>query len=48
MNDKRQVMVKLGHMVQIRVCRLMQKWCLTSLINNNNNKNNNKTKERTL
>ena len=40
-------MVKLGHVVQIRVCRLTQTWCLISLINNNN-KNNNKTKERTL
>ena len=47
MNSKRQVMVKLGHVVQIRVCRLTQTWCLISLINNNN-KNNNKTKERTL
>ena len=31
MNSKRQVKMKLGHVVQIRVCRLTLTWCLTSL-----------------
>ena len=31
MNSKRQVKMKLGHVVQIRVCRLTLTWCLSSL-----------------
>ena len=32
MNSKRQVKMKLGHVVQICVCRLKLTWCLSSLI----------------
>ena len=32
MNSKRQVKMKLGHVVQICVCRLTLTWCLSSLI----------------
>ena len=31
MNSKRQVKGKLGHVVPIRVCRLTEAWCLTSI-----------------
>ena len=39
MKSKRQVKRKLGHVVRIRVCRLTQTWCLTSLIKSNNSSN---------
>ena len=31
-NSKQHVKRKLAHVVQIRVCRLTQTWCLTSLL----------------